>query len=287
MRNFQIKNKRLFTFGCSFTEYIWPTWADILGQQHEYFENWGLAGGGNLYIFNSIIEANQRHKFTREDTVIIMWSGMTRVDYYHTNTWCPQGGDFVFDKTDITGYEVINYAYIDTITKLFEAMGVNYTMLSLSEFVKEGRSYDLYKSSIDKVTCYPHHSKNKTINVNKNKIQETYYYKLIKNNYDRNKGASWPDFDEFFFNFNLELDKNIRSEIERCIKTFKQGFRFLRDEVEFQDSHPTPKEHLDCIQRLFPSYEIYPSTTIWVDRFDKNVLAPNYLPYKTNLLERL
>ena len=47
--------KRLFTFGCSVTEFIWPTWADILGREFDYYENWGRVGAGNLYIFNSII----------------------------------------------------------------------------------------------------------------------------------------------------------------------------------------------------------------------------------------
>ena len=35
---------RLFTFGCSFTQYWWPTWADILGYQHDFYENWGRCG---------------------------------------------------------------------------------------------------------------------------------------------------------------------------------------------------------------------------------------------------
>ena len=30
--------KRLFTFGCSFTRYYWPTWADMLGQEYDEFE---------------------------------------------------------------------------------------------------------------------------------------------------------------------------------------------------------------------------------------------------------
>jgi hypothetical protein len=44
---------RLFTFGCSFTNYRWSTWADCLAPEFDYFENWGQSGGGNHYIFNS------------------------------------------------------------------------------------------------------------------------------------------------------------------------------------------------------------------------------------------
>ena len=48
-----MKFKRAFVFGCSFTQYYWPTWADILGREFNKFENWGQCGGGNQFIFNS------------------------------------------------------------------------------------------------------------------------------------------------------------------------------------------------------------------------------------------
>ena len=38
---------RLYTFGCSMTSYFYPTWADILGQEFSYYENWGEPGAGN------------------------------------------------------------------------------------------------------------------------------------------------------------------------------------------------------------------------------------------------
>ena len=34
------KYKRFFAFGCSYTEYFWPTWPDIIGQEIPYYENW-------------------------------------------------------------------------------------------------------------------------------------------------------------------------------------------------------------------------------------------------------
>ena len=40
----------LYTFGCSFTKYVWPTWADLLLSQVDG-ENWGMCGGGNKFIF--------------------------------------------------------------------------------------------------------------------------------------------------------------------------------------------------------------------------------------------
>jgi hypothetical protein len=77
---------RLFTFGCSFTNYRWSTWADCLAPEYDYFENWGQSGAGNHFIFNSIMECDQRHKLGYNDTVMVCWSDIMREDRY-TNRW--------------------------------------------------------------------------------------------------------------------------------------------------------------------------------------------------------
>jgi hypothetical protein len=86
--------KRLFTFGCSFTNYRWDTWADCLAPEFDYFENWGQAGGGNHYIFNSLMEADQRHQFGKNDTVIVCWSTYMRDDRYVNGRWHTIGNMF-------------------------------------------------------------------------------------------------------------------------------------------------------------------------------------------------
>lgn len=84
--------KRLFAFGCSFTQYWrWPTWADALGRQFDYFENWGVCGSGNSLIFYSLVECNQRHRITPDDTVYIMWTNTSREDRYVQDRWIEGG----------------------------------------------------------------------------------------------------------------------------------------------------------------------------------------------------
>ena len=56
---------RLFTFGCSFTHWSWPTWADILGREFDEYENWGQRGGGNVFIFHSLIECYKKNKLNK------------------------------------------------------------------------------------------------------------------------------------------------------------------------------------------------------------------------------
>ena len=76
---------RLFAFGCSFTNYKYWTWANILGSQYDEFENWGQAGAGNTFIFHSIMEADQRHRFGPGDTVIVCWTDIMREDRFIEN----------------------------------------------------------------------------------------------------------------------------------------------------------------------------------------------------------
>lgn len=72
---------RLFTFGCSFTNYHWPTWADILLSEIPG-ENWALSGGGNKFIFERLMECHITNQIKPNDCVIIMWTSFTREDRY-------------------------------------------------------------------------------------------------------------------------------------------------------------------------------------------------------------
>lgn len=82
--------KRLFTFGCSFTEYGWPTWADLLSTNYDYYENWGMRGLGNRAIAERLAECHTRNKLTPDDTVIIQWSSHLRHDWFNLNSF-PEG----------------------------------------------------------------------------------------------------------------------------------------------------------------------------------------------------
>lgn len=74
---------RLFTFGCSYTQYAWPTWANILSLEFNEFYNWGRSGLGNRAIAERVAEAHARYKFTKDDVVIIQWSSHLRNDWWH------------------------------------------------------------------------------------------------------------------------------------------------------------------------------------------------------------
>jgi hypothetical protein len=160
---------RLFAFGCSFTNYLWSTWVDCLAPEFDYVENWGQAGGGNHFIFNSLMEADQRHQFGAGDTVIVCWTSTMREDRY-TDQWQTIGAfntkiyDPGYLREWITerGCLIRDLAMIKAAKVLLESRpDVNWKFLSMchvmppynynSETSTEKDIYELYNNVLDSI----------------------------------------------------------------------------------------------------------------------------------------
>lgn len=76
---------RLFTLGCSYTNYYYPTWANWLGSEFLQFENLGLPGLGNRGIFNRLSELIYKRKLNADDHIVIAWSTPMREDRYYSD----------------------------------------------------------------------------------------------------------------------------------------------------------------------------------------------------------
>jgi len=85
--------RRLFVFGCSYTSYAYPTWADYIGVNFDKYYNYGAGGSSNTYIMNKLVEANEKHVFdSNTDEVIVMITGFGRFSYMPENsTWVSHG----------------------------------------------------------------------------------------------------------------------------------------------------------------------------------------------------
>ena len=97
-----MKYKRCFTFGCSFTNFFWPTWPDIIERDLSIpTENWGLCGLGNVGIYHRMLEADLQHNFTDDDLIIVVWSTWHREDRF-LGSWTLNGNifcdDMMYDK---------------------------------------------------------------------------------------------------------------------------------------------------------------------------------------------
>ena len=73
---------KLFTFGCSYTNYYWPTWSDLLGYQFDEHQNWAISGLGNNAIMQRVNEALTKNKVTEDDYVVVQFTDFNRLDLH-------------------------------------------------------------------------------------------------------------------------------------------------------------------------------------------------------------
>lgn len=149
--------KKLFTFGCSFTNYNWPTWADILGMEYFPHFNWGYAGLGNRAIAERVAEAYARMPFEKGDIVVVQWSSPLRHDWMRTDltktegtAWRTHGSIFskenskVFDSHwintfwDEKAYMIHTLNSILLTQEFLNGVGVEWYMTSMNDITKMG-----------------------------------------------------------------------------------------------------------------------------------------------------
>ena len=127
------KYKRHFAFGCSFTNYYWPTWADVIAQEmpDAGYVNTGKPGAGNSYILAKLSQAMRYYNIGEDDLVTIMWTTFYRQDSYKENAWHTPGNIYTQDTIpldvvttyldDTTGFAVRDFAIVDTAMKMLES----------------------------------------------------------------------------------------------------------------------------------------------------------------------
>lgn len=121
---------RLFTFGCSFTHWPWPTWADIIAHDLAIpYYNWGIPGLGNIAIQHRLTECDLRNSFNKDDIILVVWSTWTREDRYNVKRADSGGsgwnatGDVLhsYDTQFIDNYWSINNDLIKNSTAIISA----------------------------------------------------------------------------------------------------------------------------------------------------------------------
>jgi hypothetical protein len=79
----------IYTLGCSFTKWYWPTWADWLSvYQHQPVTNLAYVGYTNDMIYYQLLA--MRDKLTANDQVLIMWTGSNRICQWYDHHWIDQ-----------------------------------------------------------------------------------------------------------------------------------------------------------------------------------------------------
>jgi hypothetical protein len=147
--------KRLYTFGCSYTNYKWPTWADFIATQFDYFENWGKSGAGNYYITSKILECNQINKFTKNDTILIMITSFTRFDMISRDSVFHTHGNLYvqnyYEEKFIENFWSEEFGFhmtwfcLNTIINLLKNIGCQYKIMNAFDMSKKELDYFVFE----------------------------------------------------------------------------------------------------------------------------------------------
>jgi hypothetical protein len=239
------KYKRLFTFGCSFTHYIYPTWADLVAKEmsHAEYYNFGTAGSGNLLISNRIAQANSKFEFTETDLILIMWSSACREDRYVDDVWITPGNVFIqkhaYDKDFVK-------KYADPVGYIIRDMGL----------------IELTKGYLSKLPCKTlYFAIDDLVGENKTDIK-----------YDRKAQASLSKINDIY---KSTLDGIFPSVLETIGNDIKVKHWLDDQNKPYFDSHPSTINYLDYLLRI--GFPLSPSTIEYANDTQQRIDQAEYV----------
>lgn len=263
--------KRLFVFGCSYTAYCWPSWADFLSCEYEVYENWGLAGIGNRAIAERITECHAKNNFTKDDVIIVQWSTHIRNDFFHqegrltkrVGGWKTAGSVFnylngeIYDSKwyetffDEEAYFMHTLNHILMTQMFLENTGATWYMTSIGDVRNLGTDIDITSSYGEQSIFYKIKERFSSIN-------EPYFgYRVTPSLKVYNKPI-WED----------RKDRWVQPIGAWVIDNNKDPFYSFTGEngEKFSDYHPKPSHHKDWLVKfLIPKLEIEPD----IEKYNK------------------
>jgi hypothetical protein len=202
---------RIFCFGCSWTHYKWPSWADIVRYSTDKpVYNWGLRGIGNVGIMHRIMECDLANKFTERDLILVQWSTWTREDRYLKNKWQAGGAIFhnnFYDKGFVNKYWSWNNDTIKNSTAILMTnkaykLGYQFTFYPFPNdpdfdqmtFDRDNKLLKFWKSHLPNVDVFPNLELNTDFNGNcvdghaDVKAHLDFFNRFIKDKFNLNLG---------------------------------------------------------------------------------------------------
>ena len=240
-----LKYKRFFAIGCSFTDYCWPTCANIISKEIPNHYIYAQSGAGNFYIYQALIEAMIRHTIDKDDLVMIMFSNVTREDrFIKGRGWVTPGNIYYqseYDDQFLTkhacqfGYLMRDLNLVHGCKLILDTIGCDYELMSIVPFHSE-RSDDKLMDNVEQVLDFY----SATLNFVRPSVLETVF-----NNF-------WD------------------SRLPR------PQYHVAWQNEKYKDNHPTPSEHLEYLQTIFPDIAFLDSTLEFVNTANNAVLSENF-----------
>lgn len=293
---------RFFSFGCSFTQYAWPTWADILGREYEYFENWGAQGAGNHFIFYSLIECIARNQIGPNDAVGIMWTSTHREDRFLNGQWNYSGSiyssnlpkEYLDDWTDSNHYLLTSVELVFAAQQILDSLGCRYwffAMVPIDDATEPttNRPYKfipgikseilrLYKPSLDVIKPSVYEAvfgfdweSRPTPLPAARQLQ----IELFRADYDHVADSTWPSFDQFIADDLALVSDEIRNNLEKKFNFFHRRNQVLNHRPDF---HPTPSEHGEYLELM--GFKLSTNQRAFIDYWDHKVATETKHVYK-------
>lgn len=256
MRLISRKPKRFFSFGCSFTNYAWSMWPEIVSYDLEIpLYNYGRTGAGNQFIVNTVCQANAKYKFNPDDLIIICWTNVCREDRWVKGEWILPGN--IFSQSDYNqewikkfvdplGLLIRDLASINLISNLLKSIGCQYHFLSMMDVIDSADQWDPKKSRFETIEkLNPESGRNIDI------LTEilTYY----KNDIDTIQKSFYE----------ILWDNQIEIKLNRELKKFNGNFH---------DGHPWPTESLTYLTKIFSSHKFKETTIEKVVDSENNII---------------
>jgi hypothetical protein len=216
--------KRCFAFGCSYTKWLWPTWADFIGKNFDEYYNFGIGGASNNYIMNRVIEVDSILNFNPEtDYVVIGLSGFNRFSFLPDSTklWKTNGDLDMFVK-ETSNKEVGNF-----YNNLWSTpAAVYYSWIA----IKTIKTFLVSKKIKHKIIMAIDNSHYKTD------------YKLLGLSRTHVKYVR-----DIYSLLDVELS------IDNFLQLYKFDYIYFTKDKEFE-AHPSPSAHFAFLKMYFPEF---------------------------------
>lgn len=237
--------KRLFTFGCSFTNYFWSTWPEVIAYDLDIpLYNYGQSGAGNQYISNMLCQADNIYNFCEDDLIIVSWTNVAREDRWVNGQWVTPGNIYsqgIYDEkfvekwSDPVGYLVRDLASIKSAKIILDHKQCQYHFFSMCDITFQ-------------------FNQNSNIDIIPERIKPKYEELCLQ--YKKDIDSILPSFYKILWKNDIHKNK---FDIERAL-----GYR------HFQDGHPYPDEHFQYLRSIFSSHQFKDKTLKKIENVQKN-----------------
>lgn len=244
------KYKRFFAFGCSFTNYCWPTWADYVGRNIGEYYNFGASGSGNMHILQQLVQANKKYKFSNTDLVIICWTNTTREDSYIDGGWRLTGnlesqGEGPWKNNnyviDYRGMFMRDIGFITAASQILTNSPCDWDFMSMVNIAYYDTDWEHMKPKKPGLVPHAYHI---------NDLKEFFAEELssIKKSYFDILGG-WDSFERAKYKNNGYIT---------------------------EDYHPTPKIHMEVVSKIYNLHNVNPEIVEYINKKDKELLSKTW-----------